>query len=663
MLSRSQLKDIKHKALEVEKEILDDEVSKFLSDRHPVKEKPRRIPLLLSHWDSIDMTCKLDGPLSLQDSLNGSIQMMDVDTGQSDSPSKSPHDMLTNQRTVSQSPANAMSTDSSHMMNGDLNIDELANVKNLKEAEVVVRTKEIVKVLAGLDTYEDGLGMKLVKALGDTYWGYRPHRKKIGDGLAEAGFGEVAMKMLKTLNSKGIFKNDSIWFPAYYSLNTLWNFTDASLRLAKTVAEADGVRFLTANCNHQPFLTNLNNKNVYYIVKSSMSIVHNIARNPDVIHFFKESKTTEVLLKFLKSYEEHEMLKIMAMLTLSHIVEEDENDKLMDDTGSIEGTLKYIDKAIEEERRRYRGFTPQELMDGLGKLAVNDNNKKKIIEAGALPIFMKMLKSDSDEEHVVTARAIWTLSFDKDVCQQIVDHPDMMTSLEKLRESGDSEVRKNVNGALFVLKGENDVSKRPKSGRKNKGHVFISYSWNEKDIVLKIRERLKTAEAEYTFQLRKDYIPLMMQMKYRPDGWLGAILGAKLYFDFSGKYHFEKPWNGLLKELKGMGRLALPSATPGKEVTDGPILATSASTAASSPGSTSTSSQAYRMTTEDVSNWLCQSKLDGCVPSLAQFDGKLLVQLQRMKIEAPEFYYASLEKKLGMNLVEILTFTEALDKL
>jgi hypothetical protein len=49
----------------------------------------------------------------------------------------------------------------------------------------------------------------------------------------------------------------------------------------------------------------------------------------------------------------------------------------------------------------------------------------------------------------------------------------------------------------------------------------------------------------------------MVQKRYRPDGWLGFILGAKLYFDFSGKYPFDKPWNGLLKELKGMGRLSV----------------------------------------------------------------------------------------------------------
>lgn len=62
-------------------------------------------------------------------------------------------------------------------------------------------------------------------------------------------------------------------------------------------------------------------------------------------------------------------------------------------------------------------------------------------------------------------------------------------------------------------------------------------------------------EAEYTFQLKKDYIPLMMQRKYRPDGWLGIILGAKLYFDFSGKYPFEKSFTGLLKELRGRGQV------------------------------------------------------------------------------------------------------------
>lgn len=84
----------------------------------------------------------------------------------------------------------------------------------------------------------------------------------------------------------------------------------------------------------------------------------------------------------------------------------------------------------------------------------------QIVDAGALPVFLTMLKGSHKEEQSNAARAIWTLSFDKEVCQQIVEFPEMMETLEALKTSQDKEVVKNVNGALFVLKGENDVSKR-----------------------------------------------------------------------------------------------------------------------------------------------------------------------------------------------------------
>lgn len=50
-------------------------------------------------------------------------------------------------------------------------------------------------------------------------------------------------------------------------------------------------------------------------------------------------------------------------------------------------------------------------------------------------------------------------------------------------------------------------------------------------------------EARHTFDLGKKYIPLIVQKRYRPDGWLGPILGTKQYFDFSK--NFELAWNDL----------------------------------------------------------------------------------------------------------------------
>ena len=41
-----------------------------------------------------------------------------------------------------------------------------------------------------------------------------------------------------------------------------------------------------------------------------------------------------------------------------------------------------------------------------------------------------------------------------------------------------------------------------------------------------------------------------MERGYLADGWLGFILGAKLFYEFSGKYPFESKIEELLKEIK-----------------------------------------------------------------------------------------------------------------
>ena len=60
-------------------------------------------------------------------------------------------------------------------------------------------------------------------------------------------------------------------------------------------------------------------------------------------------------------------------------------------------------------------------------------------------------------------------------------------------------------------------------------------------------------ETEYAFQRKKPIVPLMLQRKYKPDGWLGLIMGAKLYINFDGKYKYEEAMTMLLKELCGRG--------------------------------------------------------------------------------------------------------------
>lgn len=57
-------------------------------------------------------------------------------------------------------------------------------------------------------------------------------------------------------------------------------------------------------------------------------------------------------------------------------------------------------------------------------------------------------------------------------------------------------------------------------------------------------------EAEYAKQKDKIIIPCKMERGYEACGWLGFLLGSKLFFEFSGKYPFENKMNDLLREIK-----------------------------------------------------------------------------------------------------------------
>ena len=53
----------------------------------------------------------------------------------------------------------------------------------------------------------------------------------------------------------------------------------------------------------------------------------------------------------------------------------------------------------------------------------------------------------------------------------------------------------------------------------------------------------------------------MMQPRYHPDGWLGMLVGAKLYINFDGKYTFDDAYQMLVKELRGRGKDASEDLT------------------------------------------------------------------------------------------------------
>lgn len=56
------------------------------------------------------------------------------------------------------------------------------------------------------------------------------------------------------------------------------------------------------------------------------------------------------------------------------------------------------------------------------------------------------------------------------------------------------------------------------------------------------------AEAEYAFKCKRHLIPLKMRAGYKPDGWLGLMIGSRTYIDF-GRFDFDVACEKLMTEI------------------------------------------------------------------------------------------------------------------
>jgi phosphopantothenate-cysteine ligase len=61
------------------------------------------------------------------------------------------------------------------------------------------------------------------------------------------------------------------------------------------------------------------------------------------------------------------------------------------------------------------------------------------------------------------------------------------------------------------------------------------------------------SEAEYAYVQKKPIVPLMLQHDYKPDGWLGILMGARLWIDFSDADGITKSFEKLVTELEPYG--------------------------------------------------------------------------------------------------------------
>ena len=155
-------------------------------------------------------------------------------------------------------------------------------------------------------------------------------------------------------------------------------------------------------------------------------------------------------------------------------------------------------------------------------------------------------------------------------------------------------------------------------------------------ILVCVSERYKESpncrsEAEYAYQLKKDLIPLKMQRNYTADGWLGMLVGTKLWIDFQCKKDIYSGVGKLIKELGGRRE--------DFDTTDGPVEALirqrEASVVTAPPPQSVTKVSSW--TNHDVKKWLTEIGLEQvCKEDISEINGQRLMDLQELRGEYPE---------------------------
>uniref|UniRef100_A0A1I8IB28 TIR domain-containing protein n=1 Tax=Macrostomum lignano TaxID=282301 RepID=A0A1I8IB28_9PLAT len=386
------------------------------------------------------------------------------------------------------------------------------------------------------------------------------------------------------------------------------------------------------------------------------------------------------------------------------------------------------------------GYQCDELLQGVDNLCGCDFNKTRFVNNGLLELIEDLLVrgAPNDSELLFAVEIVYHLAFD-DVCREgICQRRSLVDQLTGLANNCRlKDVRRSACGTLWKLHGHGLCatptsshamplfSLAERSPNPVAGHVMLSYQHASQDTVLLIRKRLQMEgyevwldienmsqsivskmaeavensavilmcmsqsyknsphcrhEADYAYKLQKPIVPLVMEPKYQPDGWLGLLMGSKMFYDFSDEDLFEESFANLLKELGGRGKAQLADSSGlGDSVRSLQPLQHSmrVSHAEASREGTPCGSEARQYakhrsqhtasilawTPADVTGWLAENQLAEYEPHFADVSGELLFELHHMQSHAPEAFYACMRKQLGMRLVDMLRMSRALHRL
>ncbi|XP_041468797.1 uncharacterized protein LOC121418766 [Lytechinus variegatus] len=447
----------------------------------------------------------------------------------------------------------------------------------------------------------------------------KSNRVLLADHLLSLGFVEIFPRMWNDLNSYQMYIDEPVP-KAKQALTNLkrmlgsyWNFTDCSDKVCTEFGKLKCLDLLIEGLKDPELsVDRLNDDGKRYVVKGILGILHNCCRRK-----FKNRARCYGAIDNLQelSTSSYLIVRAKAFIILAYVAKKSEVEKLQTNDACMKFMLKMIEEALTYKNhvtKKY-GFSACETLQGLNQLAINDENKKLIVELDGLTLIGKMLAEKcTDEEKETAAAAIWQLAFVDENKEKIRQDQQIIKSLMFLKNSENAAIRDACTGALWEIydtkvplgvhndKSERSLSSSTISINSESPHIMISYQWDSQQRMIEVRDLLQKAgfnvwmdidkmagdilgamaqaversalvlvcmtqkyfeshngrtEATYAYKLKKPIIPLQLEEGYEGEGWLGALVGTLLYYKMYSNEVIPESFPALIKEIGDRGKM------------------------------------------------------------------------------------------------------------
>ena len=219
-----------------------------------------------------------------------------------------------------------------------------------------------------------------------------------------------------------------------YAFGTVVNITDGcrNVVLQKQIFE-QFLRILTEELSFQRLLKvrdqldNTISQHLLGISSSLITIIHNFVLYYEQSISVLQDYGMMSKARKLRESSKDSYLKTCALLIIAHLLKDDDDKEQMK---MNDGELSYLINELEKSMRKTResGYHPEELIEGLSRIAVIDANKLKLIENGILPLLKQSIVADrfTPKHQEATINAIRRLAFTDESKQKIKDQENLL---------------------------------------------------------------------------------------------------------------------------------------------------------------------------------------------------------------------------------------------